>query len=93
MQLIFETLPAGTVEFGHAFTDFKEERDAVSISFEDRPPVQARFVVGADGYFSPVRKALLQDGPPEFAVGSSSPLLLLPLTLKSPVCWYLHKPS
>ncbi len=72
VQMIFEALPEGTVEFGHAFTDYQEDENGVSIGFKDKAAVRARYLVGADGYFSPVREALLHDGPPEFTVSSYS---------------------
>ena len=66
--MIFDALPEGTVEFGHAFTDLAEEADGLSLTFENKPPVKAKYMVGADGYFSPVREILHHDGPPEFTV-------------------------
>ena len=68
VQMIFDALPEGTVEFGHAFTDFKEDAEGLTISFENKPAVKAKYMVGADGYFSPIREKLLHDGPPEFTV-------------------------
>lgn len=36
-----------------------------------QPPVQAKVLIGADGYFSRIRKQCLNDGPPMFAVSLS----------------------
>ena len=68
MQMIFKALPEETVDFGHAFTGYSEGADGISLAFENKPEVQAQYVIGADGYFSPMREALLQEGPPQFTV-------------------------
>ena len=34
--------------------------------------LRCKLLVGADGYFSAVRQQCLQDGPPDFAVSTSS---------------------
>ena len=35
---------------------------------DGHPPVRAKVLIGADGYFSRIRKQCLNDGPPLFAV-------------------------
>ena len=53
-------------------TKYDEEEDAVTLHFDrGQPSVRARILIGADGYFSRIRKQCLNDGPPMFAVGSS----------------------
>jgi geranylgeranyl reductase family protein len=43
---------------GHAVTGVEERADRVELAVEDLGPVQARYVVAADGMWSPVRKLL-----------------------------------
>jgi geranylgeranyl reductase family protein len=43
---------------GHAVTGVEERADRVELSVEGLDPVQARYVVAADGMWSPVRKLL-----------------------------------
>jgi 2-polyprenyl-6-methoxyphenol hydroxylase-like FAD-dependent oxidoreductase len=55
--LLWEGVPVGA------------EDDEVLVSFRERDaPVGARLLVGADGYFSRVRRQCLNDGLPEFSV-------------------------
>ncbi len=68
MQMIYESLPEGTVQFGHALSSFSQDEAGVQLSFEGLPDVRAKFLVAADGYLSPTRETLLADGPPPFAV-------------------------
>lgn len=72
MQSIYESLPEGTVEFGQALSGFSQDESGVRLSFEGQADVRANFLVAADGYLSPTRETLLNDGPPPFAV---SPVL------------------
>ena len=52
---------------------YDDTRDGVTIHFDGgRPSVHAKLLIGADGYFSRIRKQCLNDGPPMFSV---SPLL------------------
>lgn len=60
-------------------TCYDANEDGVTLHFDrDQPPVHTKLLIGADGYFSKVRKQCLNDGPPQFAVG---PLNLLLRTL------------
>ncbi|KAL0030448.1 hypothetical protein WJX79_005879 [Trebouxia sp. C0005] len=69
-HLLYESLPAGVVEFDKQMKSYEETEDGVTLHFDHgQPPVHARLVVGADGYFSKVRTQCLNDGPPDF-VGS-----------------------
>ena len=79
VQKLYTALPDGTVQFGHAFSSFSEDADSVRLQFPDQPDIRTRYVVAADGYFSPIREEVLADGPPQFAVRAhhSPPLLLL----------------
>ena len=48
---------------------YEEDADGVKLHFDGgQPPVQAKVLIGADGYFSRIRKQCLNDGPPLFAV-------------------------
>ena len=50
-------------------THYEQVADGTLIHFKDgQPPQHARFVIGADGFFSKVRKQCLDDGPPHFTV-------------------------
>ena len=39
---------------------------------DGKPSVRAKLLIGADGYFSRIRKQCLDDGPPMFAVSLQS---------------------
>ncbi len=48
---------------------YEEGEDGVTLHFDrGQPPVHAKVLVGADGYFSKVRTQCLNDGPPTFNV-------------------------
>ena len=52
---------------------YDDTRDGVTIHFDrGQSSVHAKLLIGADGYFSRIRKQCLNDGPPMFSV---SPLL------------------
>ena len=66
-------------------TKYEEDEDGVMVHFDrGQPSVRAKVLIGADGYFSGVRKQCLNDGPPMFAV-SASPPLCTPHTLPAPL--------
>lgn len=68
-QKFLSLLPVGTVQESAHYLGYKElEGQGVQLDFEDLPPVSARILIGADGYFSAVRNQCLGDGPPTFAV-------------------------
>lgn len=57
-------------------TSYDEDADGVILHFDrDQPSVRAKILIGADGYFSRIRKQCLNDGPPMFAVSALSPAL------------------
>ncbi len=59
-------------------THYEEDDKGIVLHFDrGQPPVHAKVLVGADGYFSKVRAQCLDDGPPTFNVSS---LLLLTCT-------------
>ena len=61
-------------------TTYEEDENGVTVHFDrGQPSVRAKILIGADGYFSRVRKQCLNDGPPMFAV-SALLLSLYPLT-------------
>lgn len=67
-QLLYEHLPPDLVEFDKQLTHYDSDNDGVTLHFDrGQPPVHARVLVGADGYFSKVRAQCLDDGPPQFA--------------------------
>jgi len=52
---------------------YDEEENGVTIHFDrGHPSVRAKVLIGADGYFSRIRKQCLNDGPPLFAVSTTS---------------------
>lgn len=62
-------------------TGYDEDEDGVTLHFDrDQPSVRAKILIGADGYFSRIRKQCLNDGPPMFAVRASSPVWSLALS-------------
>ena len=50
VQLIYEALPKGTVQFGHAFKHLSQDEDGVLLQFAEQPDGRADYVVAADGY-------------------------------------------
>lgn len=52
-------------------TKYEEDEEGVTVQFDHgQPSVRAKILIGADGYFSRVRKQCLNDGPPMFAVST-----------------------
>ncbi len=52
---------------------YDEDENGVTIHFDrGHPSVRAKVLIGADGYFSRIRKQCLNDGPPLFAVSTTS---------------------
>ena len=52
-------------------TKYEEDEEGVTVHFDHgQPSVRAKILIGADGYFSRVRKQCLNDGPPMFAVST-----------------------
>lgn len=69
-------------------TMYEEDEDGVTVHFDrGQPSVRAKVLIGADGYFSRVRKQCLNDGPPMFAVSASPPRRT---PLAAPLTPFLH---
>lgn len=52
---------------------YEEDEEGVTVHLDDgKPSVHAKVLIGADGYFSRIRKQCLNDGPPMFAVSLQS---------------------
>ena len=63
-------------------TKYEEDEEGVTVHFDHgQPSVHAKILIGADGYFSRVRKQCLNDGPPMFAVSTHK----CPGTLPAPL--------
>jgi geranylgeranyl reductase family protein len=59
LALLETAIKAGaTVLEGHGFTGLTRHHDRVIVHVDDGPPIAARYLVAADGMWSPVRKAL-----------------------------------
>ena len=70
-QLLLDTLPAGTVRWGHKVTGAKALADSRhEVSFDRSATVVANLLVGADGAWSRVRPLLSQATPEYFGVCS-----------------------
>ncbi|EIE24293.1 acyl-CoA N-acyltransferase [Coccomyxa subellipsoidea C-169] len=66
-ETLYEALPPGVVDFGRRYASYDDQgADGVIVNFKDGSSVRARMLIGADGYFSKVRRQMLDDGPPEF---------------------------
>jgi len=57
-QILYESLPAGTVKTGCAFENFEEKADTVQVFFQNGTNVEGSVLVGADGLYSNVRARL-----------------------------------
>lgn len=50
-------------------THYEESAEGITKHFDrGQPPVRAKLLIGADGYFSHIRQQCLADGPPQFVV-------------------------
>ena len=64
-------MPEGAVQLNHSLEGVEPQSDGVSkLLFKDQEPVHAKMLIGADGYFSPTRQAVMHDEPPDFAVSA-----------------------
>ena len=97
MQIMFDALPKGTVQFDHALQGYMEGPEGITLSFQHQAEVQGRCLVGADGSFSLVRDLLLHDGLPEFTVSAppASACFLMRQTdaCKSPLLCHIMCPT
>ncbi|KFG03787.1 MULTISPECIES: FAD-dependent oxidoreductase [Streptomyces] len=76
-QLLLDSLPAGTVRWGHKVTAVRTVADGRHrVDFADGTSVVADLLVGADGAWSRVRPLLSQAGPQYFGVLSVETFLL-----------------
>ena len=54
-------------------THYEESAEGVIMHFDrGQPPVCAKLLIGADGYFSHIRQQCLADGPPQFVVSPTN---------------------
>lgn len=68
-------VPASNINLGKRLSHLEPHEDFVTLHFTDDSTVDAKVVVGADGCFSKVRQHTLDDGLPEFMVGTKLCLL------------------
>ncbi len=54
-QILYESLPSGTVKNGYIFENFAESTDSVQASFQNGTITEGRIIVGADGLYSLVK--------------------------------------
>lgn len=59
-------LPPESVHLGKTFVSFREVKDEVRVSFDDRSKVWCEVLVGADGLHSRLREQLFYEGPPVY---------------------------
>jgi salicylate hydroxylase len=59
--------PEVTLSPAHGLREFAEEKDAVVVTCEDGTRIEGAALVGADGLWSPTRKAVIGDGAPRMA--------------------------
>ncbi|KAK9815182.1 hypothetical protein WJX73_010106 [Symbiochloris irregularis] len=68
VEALYKALPEGVVQTSHQLEGVESCSDGASkLLFKDQPSVRAQLLIGADGYFSPTRQAVMQDEPPDFA--------------------------
>ncbi len=60
-----------TVRDGAALTALADDDEGISAELADGATVRARWVVGADGHYSAVRRSLRPGGPPDLGAGTA----------------------
>ncbi|CAL8462484.1 g2017 [Coccomyxa elongata] len=63
LSLCLRSLPRGTLEFSHELIGLQEDRDGMALSFQGRPPVRTKMVIGTDAS-SPAFAKVLQGSSP-----------------------------
>ncbi|VCU68260.1 6-hydroxynicotinate 3-monooxygenase precursor [Pigmentiphaga humi] len=65
-EVLYRTLPAGTVQFGRRLAQMTQQPDEVHLDFEDGASAMADIVIGADGVHSRVREILFGVAPADY---------------------------
>lgn len=66
-EVLVESLPPGTVQFGRTVVGVAPGPDAVDVQFADRTAMSSGALIGADGLHSRVRTAVLGAAAPRYA--------------------------
>ena len=59
-----QALPPSSIHLGHSIVEYKQHDDKMIATFANGQPVEADFLIGADGVHSRVRSQFINDGEP-----------------------------
>lgn len=65
-EILASALPPDIIHLNHRCIGFEQDRDKVTVNFENGKTAEADFLVGADGIHSTVRQILIGDGLPRY---------------------------
>ncbi|NER33521.1 MAG: NAD(P)-binding protein [Oscillatoria sp. SIO1A7] len=65
-EILASALPPDIIHLNHRCIGFEQDRDRVTVNFENGKTAEADFLVGADGINSAVRQILIGDGSPRY---------------------------
>lgn len=65
--LLLDALPADIIQLGTTCTGYTEDERGVTVRLDDGSEIGGRFLIGADGFNSVVRRQLLGDSDPRYS--------------------------
>ena len=63
---LLHSLPEESIHLDHSFVSYKQQADKMTATFTNGDPVEADFLIGADGIHSDVRAQFINDGEPVY---------------------------